>query len=102
MEDYGRALVVAALAPKAYGRAWIVPNDRTVTTGELAHMFLEEAGITKHNAPKTLRMPRAGFVLAGLFSSLMRDVLEVLYQKEEPYVVDDIRSKSIRLPTHDA
>jgi len=88
VEDYGRALAVAALAPEAYGKAWIVPNDRTVTTGELAQLFFEAAGFANGKAPKILWMPRAGFAIAGLFSPLMREVLEVLYQKEEPYVVD--------------
>jgi nucleoside-diphosphate-sugar epimerase len=36
-------------------------------------------------------VPRAAFAVAGLFSPLMREVLEVLYQKEEPYIVDGSR-----------
>jgi nucleoside-diphosphate-sugar epimerase len=91
VEDYGRALAVAALSPDAHAKAWIVPNDRTVTTRQLARLFFEAAGLSNGRAPKIRRMPRAGFAAAGLFSPLMREVLEVLHQKEEPYVVDGSR-----------
>jgi nucleoside-diphosphate-sugar epimerase len=87
VEDYGRALATAALSPEAHGKAWIVPNDRTVTTRQIARLFFEAAG----KAPKIQRVPRAAFAVAGLFSPLMREVLEVLYQKEEPYIVDGSR-----------
>jgi nucleoside-diphosphate-sugar epimerase len=91
VEDYGRALATAALSPEAHGKAWIVPNDRTVTTRQVARLFFEAAGFTNGKAPKIQRVPRAAFAVAGLFSPLMREVLEVLYQKEEPYVVDGSR-----------
>ncbi|HUI72208.1 MAG TPA: NAD-dependent epimerase/dehydratase family protein [Spirochaetia bacterium] len=88
VEDYGRALAIAALSTSAHGSAWIVPNDRTVTTRQLAHMFFEAAGLANGRAPRIQRVPRAGFAVVGLFNPLMREVLEVLYQKEERYVVD--------------
>ena len=89
--DYGRALATAALSPDAHGKAWIVPNDRTVTTRQLARLFFDAAGFSNGAAPKIQRLPRVGFAAAGLFSPLMREVLEVLYQKEEPYLVDGSR-----------
>lgn len=91
VEDYGRALATAGLSPEAHGKAWIVPNDRTVTTRQLARLFFDAAGLSNGRAPKIRRLPRAGFAAAGLFSPLMREVLEVLYQKEQPYVVDGSR-----------
>ncbi len=91
VEDYGRALATAALSPEAHGKTWVVPNDRTVTTRELARLFFAAAGFTNGSTPKIRWMPRAGFALAGVFSPLMREMLEVLYQKEEPYVVDGSR-----------
>jgi nucleoside-diphosphate-sugar epimerase len=91
VEDYGRALAVAALSPDAHGKAWIVPNDRTMTTRQLAQLFFDAAGFSNGRTPKLRRIPRFGFAAAGLFSPLMREVLEVLYQKEEPYIVDGSR-----------
>jgi nucleoside-diphosphate-sugar epimerase len=91
VEDYGRALAVAALTPKAQGDVWIVPNDRTVTTRTLAEVFFRAAGFTNGRTPQIRRIPRTGFALMGLVNPLIREILEVLYQKEEPYVVNGDR-----------
>ncbi len=86
-EDYGRALALAALTPEAHGSAWIVPNDRTLTTREVAMMFVKAAG--KVSALVTL--PRMAISALGIFNPLIRELVEMLYQKEEPYVVDGSR-----------
>jgi nucleoside-diphosphate-sugar epimerase len=91
VEDYGRALATAALSPEAHAKAWIVPNDRTVSTRQVARLFFATAGFTNGKEPKIQRVPRAAFAVVGLFNPLMRELLEVLYQKEEPYVVDGSR-----------
>jgi nucleoside-diphosphate-sugar epimerase len=83
-EDFGRALAYAALDPSAHGRAWIVPNDRAMTTREVAEMFLAATG----SAAKVGTIPRLALTALGLFSPLIREVGEMLYQKEEPYIVD--------------
>lgn len=88
--DYGRALAVAALRPDAHGTAWIAPNDRTLTTREVAQLFFSAAD----RAPGLARIPRAVLAAAGIFSPLLREVLEVLHQKEQPYVVDGSRFSS--------
>jgi len=88
--DYGRALVVAALAPSAHGRVWIVPTDRTLTARQAAEIFFEAAG---RNA-RLSGIPRSLITAAGVFSPLLHEVTEMLYQKEEPYVVDGSRFAS--------
>lgn len=85
--DYGRALAIAALNPDAHGQAWIVPNDRTRTTREVAEMFFRAAG----RPPRINNASRAALFLYGLFNPVVREIPEVLYQKEEPYVVDGAR-----------
>jgi nucleoside-diphosphate-sugar epimerase len=88
--DFGRTLAVAALRPDAHGAAWIAPNDRTVTTRKMAEMFFTAAD----RSPGLSRIPRLAIALAGLFNPAIREVLEVLHQKEEPYVVDGSRFSS--------
>lgn len=87
VEDYGRALAVAALDPRAHGQVWIVPNDRTLSARQAAEIFFREAG--KH--ARLSRIPHAVIAAAGVFSPLLRELTEMLYQKEEPYVVDGSR-----------
>jgi nucleoside-diphosphate-sugar epimerase len=82
--DYGRALAHAALTPEAHGRAWIVPNDRTLTSREVARLFFAAAG----RGTDVTRIPRFTLAALGLFSPVLRELGEVLYQKEERYVVD--------------
>ena len=84
VEDYGRAMVVAAQDARAHGRAWIVPNDRTRTTRETAQVFFDAAG----RRQKLGVIPRPVVAAVGVFSPLVRELVEMLYQKEEPYVVD--------------
>ena len=84
VEDYGRALAVAALDPRAYGRSWIVPNDRTLTARQTSAIFFSASG-----KKQTLGViPRPVIAGLGLFNPLLRELVEMLYQKEEPYVVD--------------
>ncbi len=87
VEDYGQALVVAALDPRAHGRVWIVPNDETRTAREAAALFFRAAG----KETRLGAFPRSLITAAGLFNPLLREVREMLYQKEEPYVVDGSR-----------
>ena len=88
--DYGRALVVAGLSPAAHGSTWIVPNDRTITTRQMAALFFCAAG----RDPGFSAVPRFMLVLAGLVDPVIREIPEMLYQKEEPYVVDGSRFAS--------
>jgi nucleoside-diphosphate-sugar epimerase len=82
--DYGRALAVAALDPRAHGRVWIVPNDRTITAREGAEIFFQVTG----KRARLSRIPHSLIAASGVFSPLLRELTEMLYQKEEPYVVD--------------
>ncbi len=97
VEDYGRALAAAALTPEAHGSAWIVPNDRTLTGREVAKLFFAAAG----RGSDVGRIPRLAVAAAGLFNPIIREVVEMLYQKEEPYVVDGnlFRSRFALEPT---
>jgi nucleoside-diphosphate-sugar epimerase len=82
--DYGRALAHAALTSEAHGRAWIVPNDRTMTSREVARLFFAAAAQGKDVS----RIPRFLLTGLGLFNPVIRELGEMLYQKEEKYVVD--------------
>lgn len=87
VEDYGSALALAALDPRAHGRSWIVPNDRTRTMREVAEMFMVSAGCKKEIGV----FPSPLIAVLGVFSPLLREVVEMLYQRERAYVVDGSR-----------
>jgi nucleoside-diphosphate-sugar epimerase len=82
--DIGKGLVVLGEREEAMGRAWHLPSPETVTTRQFVEMIFEEAGgpARIQTAPK--------FVLRamGLFNPPLRETIEMLYEFEEPFVVD--------------
>ncbi len=85
--DFGEALVLAGLNPQAHGRAWICPNAPVTTTREIGDLFIKN---WKGAVPKLKfgKIPRLALRFLGLFDPVIRELMEMLYQKEEPYVVE--------------
>lgn len=84
IEDFGRALVILGERPEAAGRAWIAPSPETVTTRQVMTMVFEELG----RPPKLRTMGRGMLRLAGLFVPEARELVEMMYEFEKPFVVD--------------
>jgi nucleoside-diphosphate-sugar epimerase len=85
VRDFARALITLGERDEALGKIWHVPSAETVTTRQFLRMVCEEAG----KAPKIQAAP--GFVVKvmGLFNPMMRELQEMLYEFEKPYIVDD-------------
>lgn len=66
------------------GQAWNVPNAPPWSVNEIIERFAAELG----REPKLARLP--GFMVGaiGLFNAQLREVREMLYQWEGPFVVD--------------
>ena len=82
--DIGRGLVVLGEREEALGRAWHLPSPETVTTRQFVEMIFEEVG-------KPARIQAAPKILLramGLFNPPLRETIEMLYEFEEPFVVD--------------
>ena len=84
IKDFGRALVVLGSAPEALGQAWHVPNDQAMTTREFVRLI--EAALGK--PVKTRVSGRGMLTLLGLFIPDLREMKEMMYEFEAPYVVD--------------
>jgi len=82
--DIGKALVTLAERDEALGRAWHLPNPETVTTRQFVELIFKETG-----HPARLQVaPRLLLRAMGVFVPAAREVLEMLYEFEEPFVVD--------------
>ena len=82
--DIGRGLVVLGEREEALGRAWHLPSSETVTTRRFVETIFEEVG-------KPARVQVAPKILLramGLFNPPLRETIEILYEFEEPFVVD--------------
>ena len=82
--DIARALVTAGRQPSAWGRAWHVPSSQTLSTTEVVAMIGEIAGLPA----KAQATPKLILRVLGRFDPEVRELLEMLYEFEEPFVVD--------------
>lgn len=84
MPDIGKALVLLGQREEALGQVWHLPSAATVTTRQFVQMIGSALGkpVNIQTAPKPLLQ------LLGLFNANVREVVEMLYQFEEPFVVD--------------
>jgi nucleoside-diphosphate-sugar epimerase len=84
IEDFGRAMVMIADHEQAFGRAWHVPNAPTKTRREVL-----EVAAKMVNQPLRIQSMNALMVRGlGLFVPILREVNEMMYQFDKPYIVD--------------
>lgn len=84
IEDFGKALAILGERDEALGRAWHVPNPPALTQREWATLVFEAAG----HKPKFSVMGRTLMTIGGLFIPEARELVEMMYEFEKPYLVD--------------
>jgi len=85
IDDFGEALVTLGDRHEAFGHAWHVPNAPPVSNRKFAELVIEAAG-----SRSTVReVPRWMVKAIGLFAPPVREMVEMLYEFEKPFVVDD-------------
>lgn len=83
--DVGAALVTLGERDEALGEAWHIPTAETVTTRQYVQLIADAAGAGDARfqvAPKLLLR------LLGLFNPPVRETIEMLYEFEEPFILD--------------
>lgn len=86
--DFARALIELGRDDEALGRAWHVPTAPAVSQRRFAEMAAVAAGVP---APKLSRVSKPMLYLAGLFVPPAREMIEMAYEFEEPFLVDSSR-----------
>jgi nucleoside-diphosphate-sugar epimerase len=84
-DDVARLLVTVALDERAWGRAWHVPSNPPRTQREAVGDLCRVAGL---DPVKVKEYPSLLIRGMGLFNPLMRELREVAYQLEDPFVLD--------------
>jgi nucleoside-diphosphate-sugar epimerase len=84
IQDFGEALAVLGERDEALGQAWHVPNPPTLTQRQVMELFFQEIGLP----PKISTMGRGMLMLGGLFIPAAREMVEMMYEFEKPFVVD--------------
>lgn len=84
LPDAAAACVLLATNDSAYGQAWHVPGAGALTGEQFIQQVYEAFG----QPPKVGSRGRTFFQLAGLVAPRIMDLVEVLYQFEQPFVMD--------------
>ena len=84
IRDIGKGLVILGERDEALGQVWHLPSPETVTTRQFIEMVFEETG----HSPKIQVMPKWLLKMLSLFSPIVRELDEMLYEFEEPFILD--------------
>ncbi|MCQ8772435.1 NAD-dependent epimerase/dehydratase family protein [Streptomyces telluris] len=85
LPDVARAMVEVAGEERAWGRAWHAPTEPPLSTREMITRLGAQAG----SGPVTVRrLSPAILSVASLFSPLLRELREIRYQFDRPFVTD--------------
>ena len=82
--DFAQALMILGEHDEALGQVWHVPSAETLTTRQFVTMIYEEL----QQPPKMSGMGRLMMSIGGLFIPAAREVVEMMYEFEKPFVVD--------------
>ncbi len=91
MPDIGRALVILGEHDEALGGAWHIPSPKTVTTREFFTQVYRAAG----HEPKIQVMPKLMVKGLKLFVPILREVDEMAYEFDEPFIMDSSKFERV-------
>jgi nucleoside-diphosphate-sugar epimerase len=88
LPDIGEGLAMLGTADGVTGSAWHLPNDpEPWTSRAMTERFFALAG----TEPRIGRLPKLALRAVGLVNPTVRELIEMAYEFEEPFVVDSSR-----------
>jgi nucleoside-diphosphate-sugar epimerase len=88
--DIAAGLATLGTDERATGGVWHLPGPETVTTRQLLELVAGEVG-----HPVAVRsVPKLAVRALGLFNPMMRELAEMAYEFEEPFVLDTSKYES--------
>lgn len=82
--DIGRAMVTLADDASALGSVWHLPSPKTMTTHDVLKLIYAQTGHRMRVQPA----PKFILNMMSLFDPQVRGVLEMLYEFEQPFIMD--------------
>jgi len=89
--DLAAAMIKAAQTPALWNRGLHAPTNPALTQRQLAGAFAEAAGAPR---PKVRVLPGWLLRAVGVFSADVREIAEMLYQFQRPFVMSSAASEA--------
>lgn len=83
INDFAEAMINVGTATDTFGEVWHVPNAPALSLDKWLHLF---EVVTNKRIKKSV-MPKIIIRIAGLFSSFIKELYEMAYQFECPYLI---------------
>lgn len=84
IEDFAKAMVLIAFEPESFHQIWHVPNAEAISQSNWIEIFEQETKLKI----KFRSIPKFMIKLIGLFNPFIRELNELSYQFEYPYLID--------------
>ena len=84
IEDVGKAAAILGTRDEALGKVWIAPHASSTTQAEIIHLAASELGTD----PMYSTMGTIMIWFGGLFVPEAREMVEMMYEFNAPFVVD--------------
>ena len=88
LPDIGEGLAVLGTRPGVTGSAWHLPNDPEPWS---SRAMVEELARLAGTRPRLGGLPKLAVRAVGIFNPTVRELVEMAYEFEEPFVVDSSR-----------
>lgn len=83
IDDFAQGLITLGENDEALGEIWHLPSAETLTTRQFLELVYQEAGY-----PMDFKVaPKLGMTILSPFNPMMREVKEMLYEFEHPFIV---------------
>ena len=83
IEDFAKAMLTVAFDSEAYHQTWHVPNAYAISQSAWIDLFSQYTGLKiKHRS-----IPALALKLAGIFNPFVKELNELSYQFQYPYLV---------------
>jgi nucleoside-diphosphate-sugar epimerase len=84
IDDFAQVLIALGQRDDAFGEVWHAPNAPAISTRQIVQKILE---VTK-TEPRVRVAPKLVVSVMALYNPMMREINEIRYQFEAPFVVD--------------
>jgi hypothetical protein len=89
--DVAKLMAIVGADQRAWGRAWHVPSNPPRTQREAINDLADAAGV-KH--VKVGQVPAVALWALGLFTPMIRELQETMFQFDAPFVLDDTETRT--------